>query len=70
MEAKYAFTHEELNRIKHICKLSEKHHLGWAHAVSIFPAETEKEKIWKERMLAGIWLIDSEGFQSRTNHLQ
>ncbi len=70
MEAKYVFTPEELNRLKRICKFSEKHRLGWAHAVSIFPAKTEQEKIWKERMLAGIWLIDSEGFQGRTNDLQ
>ncbi len=70
MEAKYAFTPEELNHLKGICHFSEKHHLGWVHAVSIFPPETEEERHWKEKTLAGIWLIDSEGFQRRTNDLQ
>ena len=55
---KYTFTAEELNRLKDICEASVRYGMNWVVAVSTFPAETEEERDWKERTLAGIRLVE------------
>ncbi len=54
-----SFTTRELEQLRAMCVFSEAAGLDWVRAVSIFPAETEEEKNWKSRMLAGLSLIRS-----------
>ncbi len=62
MEAKqFAFTSEELNQIQKLCEASKSTDVNWVKAVSIYPAQTDGEKHWKERMLAGIRLVVEMG---------
>jgi hypothetical protein len=55
---RHTFTAEELDRLKDLYEASEKCGVNWVQAVSAFPAETEEEIYWKERMLAGIRLVE------------
>jgi len=54
-----SFTREELDRLKSLCRASQKHGVNWVRAVSTFPAETKEEMDWKARMLAGISLVEA-----------
>jgi hypothetical protein len=55
-----SLTAEDLEYIKCMCEASNKAGLDWARAVSLFPALTEQEKHWKNRMLLGIRLVGGE----------
>jgi hypothetical protein len=55
------FSDEELEYFKRMCEASEQTGFDWPLAVSIFPAETDEEKRWKERVLRGILLCKSAG---------
>jgi hypothetical protein len=55
----FSFTREELERLKGLYQASQKQGVNWVQAISAFPAETEEEKIWKERTLAGIGLVEA-----------
>jgi hypothetical protein len=55
------FTAEELEYFKRMCEASEQTGFDWPMAVAIFPAETEEEKRWKDRVLRGILLCKAAG---------
>jgi hypothetical protein len=59
----HAFTVAELDRLKDLYEASEKCGVNWVQGVSAFPAETEEERNWKERMLAGIRLVEEMIFR-------
>ena len=55
-----SLTTEDLEYIKCMCEASDKAGLDWPRAVSLFPALTEEEKHWKNRMLLGIRLVGGQ----------
>jgi len=55
----FTFTTEELNRLKDLHEASKRYGLNWVFAVSTFPAETDWERYWKARTLAGIRLVEA-----------
>ena len=55
------FTADELGYLKSMCEATEQVGFNWPLAVATFPAETDKEKRWKERVLRGISLCRAAG---------
>lgn len=53
-------TLDEFTYIKYMLDISERIGLDWPAAVSLFPADTEEERHWKNRMLPGIELVHKD----------
>lgn len=61
-----ALTLEEFACIRCMLEISERLGLDWPVAVSLFPANTEEERRWKDRMLLGIQLVHTEKAKETT----
>ncbi len=48
---------QDLELIRNLCDRSLKAEMNWPLAVSLFPAQTPQEELWKNRMLLGILLV-------------
>jgi hypothetical protein len=59
-------TAEDLEHIRRMYEASEKIGFNWVKAIRSFPAATKKEALWKEKMLAGIQLLNG----IRSIHIQ
>jgi hypothetical protein len=53
------FTADELKYFKSMCEAAEKTGFDWPLAVATFPAETDREKRWKNKALKGILLCST-----------
>lgn len=57
-------TENELERIKTLCEAALKAGVNWPLAVSLFPAQGEQERRWKEKMLKGIELVNPKALKN------
>ena len=65
MEAEI-LTDDELEEIRTLCEAVLKTGVDWPRAVSLFPAQDEEERLWKEKMLKGIQLVFPRGVKQAT----
>ncbi len=67
MEAE-TLTDEELEQIKTLCEAVLKTGVDWPRAVSLFPAQDEEERLWKEKMLKGIQRVFPQGVKRKADN--